>query len=353
MGDELLADCGRMLMVGFRGARPGDLVLEASLESCRRARVGAVVLFDRDLASGGEARSRNIESPEQLVALTARIREVLGPDVWVAIDQEGGRGARLNETNGHQRGEAPRTVGRMSGPDRGSEWDQQASQLARAGIDWNLAPGVDLDVAGSGSVIETGERSFGRDPRLVGQVAADYIARFAQAGVASCVKHFPGHGSASVDSHDDLPDVTACHLDDEIEAFRGALNDPRVKNRAALMTAHLLHRGVDPHEPASLSREWHRVIREDLGFDGVVLTDALDMGAITRRYPVHDAMERAINAGSDMLLLANNMPDRSAEIDPLDAAEHIAHAVRAGRIDGGRARLRDSVRRIESFRTSN
>jgi beta-N-acetylhexosaminidase len=352
MADRLRMLCGRMLMVGFRGAEPGDPLLEANLASCREAGVGAVVLFDRDLASGGEPRSRNIVSPEQLIRLTGRIRDMLGPDVWIAVDQEGGRVARLNETNGHDRGESPQRVGEMTATQREAEWDRQAAQLARAGIDWNLAPGVDLHVSGSGSLIERSGRSFGREAEAVGSAGACCVRRFARAGVASCLKHFPGHGSAPGDSHDDLLDITGCHTGDEIAAFRVALSGPDVRDRAALMTAHLLHRGVDPNWPVSLSPTWHRRIREDLHFGGVILTDALDMGAISRRFESREAMIHAVNAGADMLLLANNMPDRRAEIEPADASEHLAKAVRDGAINGGEARIEESLRRIKRFRAA-
>lgn len=349
MTDRLRLRCGRMLMVGFRGAEPGEELLEASLRSCREAGVGAVVLFDRDLASGGVPRSRNIVSPQQLVRLTARIREVLGPYVRIAVDQEGGRVARLNESNGHDRGESPQRIGQMAAPQREAEWDRQATQLAGSGIDWNLAPGVDLCIAGSGSLFETSGRSFGRDPESVGRVGASCVRRFARAGVSSCLKHFPGHGSAAGDSHEALPDITDCHQSEEIEAFRIALGEPGVRDRVALMTAHLLHRGVDPHWPVSLSPAWHRCIREDLGFGGVILTDALDMGAITRLFDVRDAMIHAVNAGADMLLLANNMPDSASEIDPVEASEHLARAVRDGAVRGGVDRIEASLRRLDRF----
>lgn len=352
MADRLRTLCGSMLMVGIRGSEPGDPLLEANLASCRDAGVGAVVLFDRDLASGGGARSRNIESPEQLIRLTGRIREVLGTTTWIAVDQEGGRVARLNETNGHGRGESPQTLGRMTEVDRDAEWERQATQLRRAGIDWNLAPGVDLCVSGSGSLIEASGRAFGRDAASVGRIGAACVRRFAESGVASCLKHFPGHGSAPGDSHEELPDITDCHTGGEIEAFRTALCEPGVSDRAALMTGHLLHRGVDPRWPVSLSSAWHRRIREELNFGGVILTDALDMGAISRRFERREAIIHAINAGADMLLLANNMPDRGAEVDPVDASEQIAKALREGAIDGGEARIEASLRRIKRFRAA-
>ena len=178
------------------------------------------------------------------------------------------------------------------------------------------------------------------------------MRRFADSGVVSCLKHVPGHGSASGDSHEDLPDITECHTGDEIEAFRIALGEPGVRDRVALMTAHLLHRGVDLHWPVSLSPAWHRRIREELNFGGVILTDALDMGAISRRFESREAIIHAINAGADMLLLANNMPDRRAEVDPVDASEQIARAVRDGVIDGGEDRIETSLRRIDRFRAA-
>lgn len=153
MDERLVRLCGGLLMVGIRGAEPGEAVLEEGLERCRVAGVRSVVLFDRDLASGGAERSRNIVSPEQLRRLTDRVREVLGPGVRVAVDQEGGRVARLNETNGHERGPSASEFGKLNADGMRAAAAKQAEQLARAGIDWNLAPCVDLEVERVGSLI--------------------------------------------------------------------------------------------------------------------------------------------------------------------------------------------------------
>ncbi|MFI4853930.1 MAG: glycoside hydrolase family 3 N-terminal domain-containing protein [Phycisphaerales bacterium JB065] len=351
MTDSLVRSCGGLLMVGIRGAEPGDAQLERDLERCRLAGVRSIVVFDRDLASGGSPRSRNIVSPEQVRRLTDRVRAVLGEGVRIAVDQEGGRVARLNETNDHERGVSPLDFGALDEQNQARAAMLQAEQLKRAGIDWNLAPGVDLQFPGSGSLIEQHARSYGTDPDTVIRCARVVVDAHRDAGILSCLKHFPGHGSAPGDTHDQLLDITGCHTERELEPFRELLSRRDASASLALMTAHLLHKAIDPDRPVSLSASWTRVIRDRFGFDGVIVTDALDMGAIAKRYPPMEAILAATDAGADLLLLANNMPDRSAELDPLEAARAIARAVHSGSIEGGEARIRKSLERIARFFT--
>lgn len=347
MDERLVRLCGGLLMVGIRGVDPGDAVLEEGLERCRLAGVRSVVLFDRDLASGGEPGSRNIMSPEQVRRLTDRVREVLGPGVRVAVDQEGGKVARLNETNGHERGISAKEFGRLAADEMRRAAAAEAGQLGAAGIDWNLAPCVDLEVVGVGSLIERSGRAFASSAERVIECAEVVIGEMQRRGVACAVKHFPGHGSAPGDTHERLLDITERHRVEELVPFRRLLGQPGAAEYAALMTAHLLHRGVDPDWPVSLSKKWTVVIREEIGFDGAIVTDALDMGAIAKRYEPLEAVLHAANAGADVLLLANNMPDRSAEVDPVEAAETLARAVAAGEIEGGRARVWASHERLD------
>ena len=347
MDERLVRLCGGLLMVGIRGAEPGEKVFEEGLERCRLAGVRSVVLFDRDLASGGAARSRNIVSPEQLRRLTDRVREVLGPGARVAIDQEGGRVARLNETNGHERGPSAAEFGRLDDEAMRAVAASQAEQLLKAGIDWNLAPCVDLEVHGVGSLIEQGGRAYASGVERVIECASVVIEEMNRRGIACAVKHFPGHGSAPGDTHDRLLDITEVHRPDELRVFPSLLHRENSAGGFAVMTAHLLHLGIDPDWPVSLSAVWTGVIRGAMGFDGVIVTDALDMGAIARRYEPLEAVLHAANAGADVLLLANNMPDRSADVDPLEAAEVLARAVAADEIDGGRARIWASHERLD------
>ncbi len=347
MTDPLTHLCGGLLMVGIRGAEPGDAHLEHDLERCRLAGVRSVVLFDRDLASGGAPRSRNIIFPEQVRRLTDRIRAVLGPEARIAVDQEGGRVARLNETNGHDRGPGAAEFAQLDAAAMRSVAAAQAEQLQQAGINWNFAPCVDLRVDGVGSLIEQSGRAFSSHPERVIDCAKIQIEEMNARGIACTLKHFPGHGSAPGDTHHDLLDITDSHRPEELRVFPEFLYRDPSGSTSALMTAHLLHRGVDPQTPVSLSAKWTRAIRGAMGFDGVIITDALDMGAIAKRYTPVQAIIEAASAGADLLLLANNMPDRSAELDPLEAAQALASAVRDGAIEGGEIRIGKSHRRVD------
>lgn len=347
MDEKLVRLCGGLLMVGIRGAEPGDRVLEDGLERCRVAGVRSVVLFDRDLASGGAERSRNIVSPEQVRRLTDRVRAVLGPGTRIAVDQEGGRVARLNETNGHERGPGAEEFGRLDERAMRNAAAAQAEQLVRAGIDWNFAPCVDLRVEGVGSLIERSGRAFASDAERVVECAGVVIEEMNRKGIACTLKHFPGHGSASGDTHERLLDVTEAHRSDELRVFPGFLYRDHNGSKYAVMTAHLLHSKVDREWPVSLSAKWTGAIRGAMWFDGVIVTDALDMGAIAKRHEPIEAIVRGAVAGADVLLLANNMPDRSAEVDPVEAAEAIARAVSRGEVPGGVERVLASHQRLD------
>jgi beta-N-acetylhexosaminidase len=325
----VLDDIGRCIMVGVRGARPDDDALRRDLDACRECRCRAIALFDRDAPSGG---GRNIESPGQLRELIAFIRETLGPDILVAIDQEGGTVQRLRASTGFVETPSAWEFASLSTDARRDIARTQAAQLRDLGIDLNFAPCVDVAINPSSPIIATRGRSFGVDPNMIVECANEVIAAHLDARVVPCLKHFPGHGSAREDSHLGMPDITEC-WDDAVETapFVCLINkhDP-----ICVMTAHLLHRRIDAEAPASLSRAWTTgLLRERLGFTGVIITDSLDMRAIADRFPSGDAAAWALIAGADLALDANNMPGATRACPAPLMAESISRALEDGRID--------------------
>lgn len=357
---------GRMLMVGVRGATSSDPALRADLEACRAARCRAVILFDVDLPGmeslrsqgvpAAEARARatrNVISPTQVAELSAHIRETLGPDTIIGIDQEGGRVARLSVARGFDPSPSAHAFARMDEAAQNTHADALARGLARAGVNLNFAPCTDLASNPDNPVIARLERALSDDPDVVARCAVRIVHAHRDAGVLPCLKHFPGHGSASADSHFDLPDITdTFDPATDLLPYR-VLFALRPHTALWVMTAHLLHRGIDPGFPASLSfSHTTALLREELEFDGVIVTDSLDMQAVAANTPPHEAALLAINAGADMALDGNNAPGPSRDCPAPLMAETIARALRDHRIPGGPARLHASGDRIaRSLRT--
>jgi beta-N-acetylhexosaminidase len=225
----------------------------------------------------------------------------------------------------------------------------QADQLARHGLNVNLAPCVDLAINPASPIIAGLGRAFSDDPEVVARFASAWIESHTHAGVASCLKHYPGHGSSAGDSHLGFVDITeTARRGEEEEPYRKLL---RWLPGAPLMvmTGHLLDRTVDPDLPASLSPRHVRRLREGLGFEGVVIVDSLDMQAVTDRWGAAEAALLAVNAGADIILDAVNAPGPARGCPAMEMHGAIALALAEGRIDGGAARLERSAARINAL----
>ncbi len=352
---------GRLVMVGIRGVTPSDPVLRADLEACREARCRAVILFDVDLpsmdalraqgASVDQARARatrNILSPNQLAELTDHVRATLGPGTIIAVDQEGGRVARLAPARGFPPAPSALAFAALDDDAQESEAANLASAVAAAGINLNFAPCVDLASNPDNPVIAKLDRAYGAKARVVVECAECLIRAQTRVGVMSCLKHFPGHGSSSSDSHLDLPDITRTFSGELELAPYHELRTRCARDPLWVMTAHLLHRAIDADLPASLSRAHTTgLLRKQALFDGPVITDSLDMRAIADRFAPDEAALLAINAGADMLLDANNSPGAPRPCPAPALAEALARALKGNKVPGGLDRLRISAMRID------
>lgn len=333
----LRPDLGQLLLVGFDGTEgPGNRELEQLL--CE-VRVGGVLIF-----------GRNVVDPQQLRALTGWMRgrshECTGRRLLVATDAEGGRvmrldpGAGYTPTLSHQElGESndlalteleARRIGRM---------------LREAGIGWDLAPVVDVGYNPANRVIVGAGRSFSADSRLVIAHARAYIDGMHAEGVLTTLKHFPGHGSSVADSHAGFVDVTdTANPYVELAPYRALLGEGRVDS---IMTAHVVNRRLDRRHPATLSHPTiARLLRRDLGWKGVVVSDDLRMGAIEQHYGLDAAVVRALRAGVDILLIAKDrLPDGTSASELTLSA--LRKALAKGRLDP--ARVRASIGRVRSL----
>lgn len=287
---------GAMLLVGFRGTSIDSL--SHIVRDLRQYHVGSVILFDYDVAS--KTRGRNITSPIQVETLCGQLRAI-NPDILIGIDQEGGYVSRLAVRYGFQRIPSAKQCA-AAGIDTVRHYAAlSASMLRRYGINLNFAPVADVDVNTACPVIGGIERSFSTDEQYVRQCCDVWIEEQARQGVVSCMKHFPGHGSSRGDTHQGLVDVTDTWQARELFPYRD------LPSTTMVMTAHVVNRKLDPSGlPASLSPRITSLLRDTLGFAGVIVTDDLAMGAIAQHYSLEATIRLALLAGADLLCLSNN-----------------------------------------------
>ena len=292
---------GQMILVGFRG-----LTLEAEnpiVADIRDRKIGGVVLFDYDVPSKNPVR--NIASPGQVKALIGALQEAASTPLFIAVDQEGGKVSRLKEKFGFPATVSQKYLGGMNDAAVTRKYaEAEAAVLAEAGFNLNFAPVVDLDVNPENPVIGGIERSFSADPAVVVKQAVVVIAAHHRAGILTTLKHFPGHGSSQSDSHLGFTDVTGTWSKTELEPYAKIIEAGLCD---AVMTAHVFHAGIDPKYPATLSRPAiEGLLREGMGYDGVVVSDDMQMKAVSANFGLKEAIIQAVNAGVDILTFANN-----------------------------------------------
>ena len=328
---------GQMLMVGFRGLEVGRD--SAIIQDIRQGRIGGVILFDCDIARN--SWKRNIESPQQLQDLVSDLQAASKRQLFIAVDQEGGKVSRLKEKYGFPSTVSQAWLGEQNDPEltRGYA-SRTASTLARMGINVNLAPVVDLNLNPDNPVIGGLERSFSPDPDKVARHAKEVVQEHRKAGIFTALKHFPGHGSSTRDSHQGFTDITGTWRKKELKPYREIF-----KNIGAdmVMSAHVFNSRLDPKWPASLSsRVLDDLLREQMGFDGVIISDDMQMGAIRNNYSLKTALERTILAGTDIIVFGNNLvydPDIARK-----ATGIITRLVQDGHIPA--SRIKESYQRI-------
>jgi beta-N-acetylhexosaminidase len=343
---DIRAKIGQMLLVGFRGT-----TAEASasvLADIRERGLGGVVLFSVDQPTG--STTRNVESADQLAALTAALQTAsleapLGLPLVISVDEEGGQVARLGPGHGFPATESAAALGaRNDAAYTRAAASAMAATLAAAGVNLNLAPVVDLNVNPDNPIIGALDRSFSADPAVVVSQAAAFVAGQHEREILTTLKHFPGHGSATGDTHLGVVDVTDTWSELELMPFADLVADGLAD---AVLTAHVFNATLDPQHPATLSRATITgILRDRLGFDGLVLSDDMQMGAIRQAYGYEQAVELAINAGVDVLTIANQQLFEEGIVGR--TVDLIVAAVGDGAIS--EARIDESWRRIRAFK---
>ena len=328
--DEFERQGARCVFVGIKGTTPAP----AELELVRRG-VGGVILF-----------ARNVAEPAQVAELTRNLKAAAPGPLLICVDQEGGRVQRLRPPHWtewpsmRRLGEIDQQGGLdgMSGTAIAERMGEMiARELAACGIDVDFAPVMDVDTNPDNPVI--GDRSFSRDPRRVARLGVALAQGLERSGVASCAKHYPGHGDTSQDSHLTLPRLAhdekrlwEVELVPFVAAARAGI--------ASVMTAHVRFETFD-RLPATLSPVALRLLRRDVGFRGCCISDDLEMRAISDIWGVPDAAELSITAGCDAVLVCHTLQHQH------DAIDAIARGARAGPLP--RERLAEAASRMETL----
>lgn len=318
---------GQMFMAGFDGLAPPDYILDW----LRQGQIGGVILF-----------ARNVESPSQLAELTAVCHAAAPRPILIGIDQEGGAVARLREAFT----ESPGAMAIAAAQDNVSLAEDMsallAAELRALGINWNYAPVV--DVAYNPDNPSLGTRAFSDDSAAVAELAAASVRGFQREGVAACAKHFPGLGDTAIDTHLALPtiDTSRAHLEDnDLPPYRAVIN----AGVASVMTTHTIFTAMDSKHPATLSsRIIPELLRDGLGFDGIVTSDCMEMQAITDHYGAGESAVLGALAGLDLILISHTRERQEAAYDAL------LNAVRTGNVPS--SRIAEAARRIAAMKTA-
>jgi beta-N-acetylhexosaminidase len=303
---------GQQLMVGFQGTDASQESVKALFKAIEEGKVGGAIFF-----------KHNIVSPAQIKRLVKAFKTLAAPSpLFLAIDQEGGRVQRLSTSNGFADFYSAFEVSTRFSPEEAYHYYQKmASMVKETGFNVVLGPVVDLHRNPKNGavcpVIGGLERSFSDDPQRVASYAEAFIQAHHDYSLLTVLKHFPGHGFAKNDTHKGLVDITDTWDNLELEPFI------KLKKKAdMIMGAHLMHRTWDPKDPLTLSSSFNQeVLRKRIGFDGVVITDCLCMGAIQQYYSLKETVIKGLKAANDILLFSNNAaaaPDK----DRFDESEY-------------------------------
>lgn len=298
--DSIDVMIGQMIMIGI-----GDFNMvdnsQPIFDEIKSGKVGGVVLYEKNIL---------FESPKpELALLVETLQKNASIPLFVSIDEEGGRVTRMKTRYGFKKNVSAQYLGDLNNLDSTRFYaNQTASLLNSFGINMNYAPVVDVNLNPRNPVIGRIKRSFSSDYNEVIRQAYEVIDQHNQRGVVPVLKHFPGHGSSRSDTHLGLTDVTETWQIEEMYPYSALIDSGVVK---AVMTAHIVNQSLDGSKnPATLSKKIVTgMLRDFLNFDGVIISDDMQMGAINNEYGLREAIRLSLEAGVDVLMFANNVHD--------------------------------------------
>ena len=338
---------GQLIIAGFRGKSIKDD--SPIVKFIKDFNLAGVILYDIDLELGGKdltPGTRNIESPAQLKRLTNHIQNISTRELLISVDQEGGHTSRLKSVYGFAQDTTWAHVGKLDSPVLTKQFSEDtANTLKNAGINLNFAPVLDLDY-GSGSVISDQERACSNDPEKVIEHSKIFIKAHRENKVITCGKHFPGLGSASGDTHEGITDISNSWTVKDLQPFDKLIQDNELDT---VMVSHAFDKKLDPDYPSSLSQNIiTKMLRNDLGFEGVIICDDPSMRAISDHYNLEETFKLMLDAGVDLFCLGNNLiydPDYIP-----NAIKSVCNLISAGKIK--KTRIERSIDKIELLKSN-
>mgnify|MGYP001266831523 FL=1 len=338
---------GQLIIAGFRGKSiKNDSPIKSFIKDFNLA---GVILYDIDLVLGGKdltPGTRNIESPTQLKDLTNHIQKLSERQLLISVDQEGGHTSRLKSIYGFTQDTTWAHVGKLDSPPLTKQFSEEtANTLKNAGINLNFAPVLDLNYGG-GSVISDQQRACSDDPEKVIEHAKIFIRAHRENKVITCGKHFPGLGSAAGDTHEGITDITNSWTVKDLQPFDKLIQDNELDT---VMVSHAFDRKLDPNYPSSLSQNIiTKMLRDDLGFEGVVICDDPSMRAISDHYSLEETFKLMLDAGVDLFCLGNNLI-YDPEYIP-NAIHSVCNLISSGKIK--KTRIEQSIDKIELLKSN-
>ena len=292
---------GQMIMIGFQGTEihSSSYILRDIL----LYNIGGIILFDYDVPS--KSRPRNIESPDQLKLLIDNLQNASKVPLFISVDQEGGMVSRLKTRYGFPSSISAEHIGIVNNNDTSHFWaSRTASMLSKMHFNMNFAPVVDVNTNPDCPVIGKIERSFSGNPDIVSHEAKIVIDEHRKKSIICALKHFPGHGSAKEDSHIGFTNVSETWQPLELNPYKTLIYN---SDCDMIMTAHVFNSQLDAEFPATLSTKTvSNLLRDSLGYLGVVISDDMNMGAIADNFSMEFTIEHAVNAGIDIIMFCNN-----------------------------------------------
>ncbi|WP_157959689.1 glycoside hydrolase family 3 N-terminal domain-containing protein [Devosia submarina] len=319
---------GQMIVVGFQGDDASDSSVQKLREDIAASRLGGVMLL-----------KTNVKNLKAVAALNTALRDA-SPDLppFITVDQEGGSVERLTKAVGFTEIPNAATIAAKNSPEEAEAvYAKMASAVADLGFSVNFGPVADVNVNKNNQIIAKYGRAFSADAQTVAAYSEAFIRAHHAAGMLTALKHFPGHGSSTADSHEGFVDITDTWSSSELDPYKTLIAAGYVD---MIMVGHLYHANysdADAQTPSSLSPQWVTgVLREELGFDGVVISDDLEMGAIREHFSLEQTVTKAVRAGMDVLLFSNTAkyrPSLGQEILDILLAEAAADPAFAARIE--------------------
>lgn len=311
--NDLDSKIGQMIIVGFNGDNINSLGYKKILKQAQKGEISGVILF-----------SKNIKSKEDLIKMNENLINLSPITPFISIDNEGGYVQRYD----FYKHKSAYEVSRLTNKEAQKEYSKMAQIQKDLKINLNFAPCVDLAI-NQNSIIKTKERSYGINPNIVTNYSKIFIEEHNNQGIATSIKHFPGHGSVEGDTHKGFVDATKTFKNEELKPYYDLKEYDKLN---MVMVSHIFNSNFDKKYPASLSKKTIKGLLEDeIGFKGVIISDDYDMGAIRKNYSLRDIIVNSINAGVNILLFSNNI-DKNDENLALKIQKIIKKEIKLGNI---------------------